>query len=96
MVAHWFLFVASLVDWVSRSLPCKALRNLKSMNPGFDVKNLLAVFRWSPLSTVMSKPWTAHEYYRRLRERLQTMPGVESAAFVGGPFNSGQRIGITG
>src|SRR5580698_18258 len=70
----------SLLLLIGAGLFLQSLRNLKGMNPGFDVKNLLA-FSVEPTLNRYDKPWTL-EYYRRLRERLQTMLGVESAAFV--------------
>ena len=70
----------SLLLLIGAGLFLQSLRNLKVMNPGFDVKNLLK-FSVEPTLSRYDKPWTL-DYYRRLRERLQALPGVESAAFA--------------
>jgi predicted permease len=70
----------SLLLLIGAGLFLQSLRNLKVMNPGFDVKNLLA-FSVEPTLSRYDKPWTL-DYYRRLSERLQNLPGVESNAFA--------------
>jgi predicted permease len=70
----------SLLLLIGAGLFLQSLRNLEVTNPGFDVKNLLA-FSVEPTLSRYDKPW-ALDYYRRLRERLLNLPGVESSAFV--------------
>jgi predicted permease len=70
----------SLLLLIGASLFLQSLRNLKVMNPGFEVKNLLT-FSVEPTLSRYDKP-SARDYYRRLRERLQSLPGVDSAAFA--------------
>jgi len=66
----------SLLLLIGAGLFLQSLRNLKTLNPGFDVKNLIA-FDVDPTSNPRAKGWVA-EYYRRLRDRLSALPGVES------------------
>src|SRR5205823_12999303 len=54
----------------------QSLRNLKTLNPGFDVKNVLA-FDVNPTMSRYDPKWAA-DYYRRLQQRLTGLPGVES------------------
>jgi predicted permease len=66
----------SLLLLIGAGLFTQSLRNLKTLNPGFDVKNLLA-FEADPTNEPHPKGWVT-EYYRRLGERLSALPGVES------------------
>jgi predicted permease len=66
----------SLLLLVGAGLFLQSLRNLKTLNPGFEVKNLVA-FDVDPTLSRYDPKWTA-DYYRRLRERLSALPGVES------------------
>jgi predicted permease len=70
----------SLVLLIGAGLFQQSLRNLKTLNPGFEVKNLLA-FDVNPTLSRYDRKWT-EDYYRRLRDRLNTLPGVESHAFA--------------
>jgi len=70
----------SLLLLIGAGLFLQSLRNLKDMNPGFEVNNLLT-FAVEPTLSRYDKPWTL-EYYRRLTDRLQALPGVESTAFA--------------
>ncbi len=70
----------SLLLLVGAGLFLQSLRNLKTLNPGFEVSNLL-VFNVDPTMSRYDKKW-ATEYYRRLDERLSAIPGVESHASV--------------
>jgi predicted permease len=70
----------SLLLLIGAGLFLQSLRNLKTLNPGFDVKNLLA-FDVDPTMNRYDNKWTA-DYYRRLHERLNAFPGVESHAFA--------------
>jgi predicted permease len=70
----------SLLLVIAAGLFLQSLRNLKTLNPGFDVSNLLA-FDVNPTMDRYDQAWTA-DYYRRLDERLSAMPGVESHTFA--------------
>src|SRR5207302_4046900 len=65
----------------------QSLRNLKTLNPGFEVRNLLA-FNVDPTLNRYDRKWTV-DYYRRLRERLSALPGVESHTFAVVPLLEG-------
>ncbi len=82
----------SLLLLIGAGLFLQSLRNLKGMNPGFDLKNLLT-FSVQPTLSRYDKPWTL-DYYRRLSERLQNLPGVESHAFAVIPRGRRQQNGI--
>ena len=66
----------SLLLLIGAGLFLQTLRNLKTLNPGFDVHNVLA-FDVDPTMSRYDPQWTA-DYYRRLHERLSTLPGIES------------------
>jgi predicted permease len=66
----------SLLLLIGAGLFLQSLRNLKVLNPGFDVRNLVA-FDVDPTLTRYDPKWT-NDYYRRLRDRLNSLPGVES------------------
>ena len=70
----------SLLLLIGAGLFLQSLRNLKTLNPGFDYRNLLA-FDVDPTLDRYDAKWAA-EYYRRLRERLSRVPGVESHTFA--------------
>jgi predicted permease len=70
----------SLLLLIGAGLFLQSLRNLKTTNPGFEVRNLLA-FDIDPTMSRYDPKWTA-DYYRRLHERLNAIPGVESHAFA--------------
>jgi predicted permease len=70
----------SLLLLVGAGLFLQSLRNLKTLNPGFEVNNLL-VFNVDPTMSRYDKAW-AKEYYRRLDEKLTAAPGVQSLAGV--------------
>jgi predicted permease len=70
----------SLLLLIGAGLFVQSLRNLKTLNPGFEVRNLLA-FDVDPTMSRYDPKWTA-DYYRRLRERLSALPGVESHTFA--------------
>jgi predicted permease len=70
----------SLLLLIGAGLFLQSLRNLKTLNPGFEVRNLLA-FNVDPTISRYDPKWTV-DYYRRLHERLRTVPGVESHAFA--------------
>jgi predicted permease len=66
----------SLLLLIGAGLFLQSLRNLKTLNPGFEVRNLLA-FDVNPVMNHPDLKWNA-DYYRRLRARLSELPGVES------------------
>jgi predicted permease len=70
----------SLLLLIGAGLFLQSLRNLKTLNPGFEVKNLLA-FDVDPTMSRYDPKWST-DYYRRLRERLSALPGVESHTFA--------------
>ena len=70
----------SLLLLIGAGLFLQSLRNLKTLNPGFDVQNLLA-FDVDPTLNQGNKAW-ADSYYRRLHDRLRSLPGVESHTFA--------------
>jgi len=70
----------SLLLLIGAGLFVQSLRNLKTLNPGFEVKGL-AAFDVAPTMSRLDTKWTA-DYYRRLRETLSALPGVESHTFA--------------
>ncbi len=70
----------SLLLLIGAGLFMQSLRNLKTLNPGFEVKNLMA-FDVAPTLSRYDPQWT-RDYYRRLRDRLNALPGVQSEAFA--------------
>jgi predicted permease len=68
----------SLLLMIGAGLFLQSLQHLKGLNPGFEVKNLLS-FGVEPTLSRYDVPWTV-DYYRRLTDRLKTVPGVESSA----------------
>jgi predicted permease len=66
----------SLLLLIAAGLFLQSLRNLKYTNPGFDVRGLLS-FGIEPTLNRYDKPWTL-DYYRRLRDRLKVMPGIQA------------------
>ena len=70
----------SLLLLIGAGLFLQSLRNLKTLNPGFEVKNLLA-FDVDPTMNRYDPKWTT-DYFRRLHETLSALPGVESHTFA--------------
>jgi predicted permease len=70
----------SLLLLIGAGLFLQSLRNLKTLNPGFDVSHVLA-FDADPTYSRSDPNW-AIDYYRRLSDRLAALPGAESHAFV--------------
>jgi predicted permease len=70
----------SLLLLIGAGLFIQSLRNLKTLNPGFDVHNVLA-FDVDPTINRYDPKW-ARDYYRRLSDRLSRVPGVESHALA--------------
>ena len=70
----------SLLLLVGAGLFLQSLRNLKTLNPGFDVSNLVA-FDVDPTMSRYDPKWAA-DYFRRLRDRLNALPMLESNALA--------------
>jgi predicted permease len=66
----------SLLLLIGAGLFLQSLRNLKTLDPGFEVKNLLA-FNVDPTMSRYDPKWTS-DYFRRMNEQLSVLPGVES------------------
>jgi predicted permease len=65
----------SLLLLIGAGLFLQSLRNLKYTDPGFQVRGLVS-FSVEPTLNRYDKAWT-FDYYRRLRDRLKAIPGVE-------------------
>ena len=70
----------SLLLLVGAGLFIQSLNNLKETNAGFDTKNLVA-FQVEPTLGGYRPDW-ARDYYRRLVEHLESLPGVKSLALA--------------
>src|SRR5262249_41669630 len=70
----------SLLLLVGAGLFLQSLRNLQVLNPGFDVRNVLA-FDVSPTMNPYDTKW-AGDYYRRLHDKLNGLAGVEAHTFA--------------
>lgn len=70
----------SLLLLIGAGLFVESLRNLQTLSPGFEIKNLLA-FDSEPWLSRYDPQW-ATDYYRRLGERLGAAPGVRSYALA--------------
>ncbi len=70
----------SLLLLIAAGLFIRSLKNLKDLDPGFRTRNL-ATFTVNPISNGYKPPQTG-EFYRRLKEALDSMPGVESSSFA--------------
>jgi predicted permease len=77
----------SLLLLVGAGLFLRSLANLKELNPGFQTRNLVT-FAVEPTLGGYRIEWT-RQYYRQLRERLERLPGVTSAALAVIPVLSG-------
>jgi predicted permease len=77
----------SLLLLIGAGLFLQSLRNLKTLDPGFEVRNLLA-FNVNPAMNHYDAKWSV-DYYRRLRDRLNVVPGVESHTYAVVPLLEG-------
>lgn len=68
----------SLVVLIAAGLVVRTLQRLQTMNPGFDTRNALTMS--FDLGLQGYDDARGQQFYRQLTERLQSMPGVESAA----------------
>lgn len=77
----------SLVLLIGAGLFIRSLRALKDLDPGFRTTNLLA-FKVDPTLNGY-QPERTKAFYDRLKENLQTMPGVESVGLAVMPVMEG-------
>ena len=70
----------SLLLLIGAGLFVRSLRNLKEINPGFEVSNLLSFAVDPTLSGY--KPERAKQFYKQLTGDLSTLPGVRSAGLA--------------
>jgi len=68
----------SLVVLIAAGLVVRTLQQLQTMNPGFDSRNGLTMS--FDLGLQGYDEARGQQFYRQLTERLQSLPGVESAA----------------
>lgn len=70
----------SLLLLIGAGLFVETLRNLKSLNPGFEIHNLLSFSVNPTLSGYDTKH--AQLFYKQLQDKLKALPGVQSASFA--------------
>ncbi len=70
----------SLLLLIGAGLFIRSLANLKDLDPGFETKNLLT-FSVNPTLNGYANERSL-DFYRQLKEALDTMPGVESATLA--------------
>ena len=70
----------SLVLVAGSALFVRSLQNLRKVDPGFRLTNLLQL-TIDPMLTGYSKE-RAREFYRQVQQRLESLPGVEGAALA--------------
>jgi predicted permease len=69
----------SLVVMIGAGLVVRTLEKLRSINPGFDTRNIL-LFSVNP-TLAGYKEWNIQNVYAELDRRLVTLPGVLSASY---------------
>jgi predicted permease len=79
----------SFVLLIGAGLFLRTLRNLETVDVGFNRENLL-LFRMDPRLSGYRGPQIA-DLYRRVSERIEAVPGVRSAAISRHPLLSGSR-----
>ena len=77
----------SILVLVGAGLLVRTLRNLRSINPGFDTQNVL-LFGVDP-TMIGYKDAQSAQLYRDLQEKLAALPGVTSASYSGDALLSG-------
>ena len=70
----------SLVLLIGAGLFLQSLQKLHDLSPGFDASNLLR-FDVTPMLSGYQRE-SARDYYRRLSQRLESVPGVSSATLA--------------
>ncbi len=70
----------SLLLLIAAGLFIRSLKNLKDLDPGFQTRRLLT-FTVNPLLSGHTPEQTS-EFYRRLKETLDSMPGVEASSLA--------------
>jgi len=70
----------SLLLLIGAGLFIRSLSNLKALDPGFRVSNLVGFAVDPPMNGY--KPERSLDFYRRLRENLDALPGVESSSLA--------------
>ncbi len=70
----------SLLLLIGAGLFVHSLKNLKELDPGFRTTNLMS-FSVDPSLTGKPQAWS-FDYYRRLSERMQSLPGVTSSTLA--------------
>ena len=68
---------------VGASLVIESLHHMRTASPGFDADRVLVTY--IDLAAAGYDPGRANVFKDRLVEQVDALPGVESAAFVGGP-----------
>ena len=84
----------AMVVLVGAGLLVRTLRNLRTVDPGFDTRNLLT-FSLDPTSIGYKTP-QIDAFYRELQDRLAAVPGIESVSYSNVALLSGSlwRTGI--
>ena len=77
----------AVVVLVGAGLLVRTLQNLRSVDPGFDTRNLLT-FSLDPTLIGYKTP-QVDAFYRNLQERLAGLPGVESVSYANSTLLSG-------
>jgi len=78
----------SLIALIGAGLFLKSLQNAQKIDPGFDASKLF-VMAFDVGAQRMDQP-RGEDFFRRVLERVKTVPGVESAAIASNlPFNGG-------
>ena len=94
--ARWFsaanaLVVAqvalTMIVLVGAGLLVRTLQNLKTVDPGFDTRNILT-FRIDP-TLIGYKPAEVDSFYANLQDRLAAVPGVTSVSYSWRPLLAG-------
>ena len=78
----------SLLLLIGAGLFIRSLSNLKGLDPGFRTTNLVGFAVDPPMSGY--RPERSLDFYRRLRESLDALPGVESSSLAVMPVLAGE------
>ncbi len=77
----------SLLLLIGAGLFIRSLQNLKDLDPGFKTTNLIGFAVDPPLNGY--KPDRTFDFYRQLRENIDSLPGVDSAGLAIMPVLTG-------